>query len=33
MFGDWGMEIEILPADGAAPIRLRIVVIVELPGE
>jgi hypothetical protein len=33
MFGNWGMEIEILPADGAALVRLRIVLIVELPEE
>jgi hypothetical protein len=33
MFGNWGMEIEILPADGAGSARLRIVVIVALPEE
>lgn len=33
MFGNWAMEIEILPADGAALVRLRIVLIVELPEE
>jgi hypothetical protein len=33
MFGNWGMEIEILPTAGAAPVRLRIVVVVELPEE
>ena len=33
MFGNWGMEIEILEPNGTAPIRLRIVVVVELPEE
>jgi len=33
MFGNWGMEIEILEPNGTAPIRLRIVVVLELPEE
>jgi len=33
MFGPWGMEIEIFEPSGTAPIRLRIVVVVELPEE
>ena len=33
MFGNWGMEIEILPTNAAGPARLRIVVIVTLPQE
>lgn len=33
MFGNWGMEIEILEPNGTTPIRLRIVVVVELPEE
>ena len=33
MFGPWGMEIEILEPSGAAPVRLRIVIVVELPEE
>jgi len=33
MFGNWGIEIEILPTNAAGPARLRIVVIVALPEE
>ena len=33
MFGPWGMEIEILEPNGTEAIRLRIVVVVELPEE
>ena len=33
MFGPWGMEIEILEPNVTAPVRLRIVVVVELPEE
>lgn len=33
MFGPWGMEIEILEPNDTAPVRLRIVVVVELPEE